>query len=292
MRPWEVLDPRALADSLSTGVRFRRAFAVFGIAAAMIATSGVVNTVLLTEWVYPFASFREIALPFTSARDVAFASVGYLVIGTVVVMFTLAAVSFASGRRGFSAELVSVVLHASAFVAVASALVLAYGLVAEQRTFYVVGVEVEGFKAENVSYAGKLIGSGDEVRGVAEVARAKRLEMRVEPNDVGSLKDGNYRERVVLRGLAVRANRTVSEVGDVVVSSITYDLMSYESLESVDIVPRVQREPISAAISVGGWVSMVVHSCWTLKIRMRAGKRWAAGAAVAVTVVLLVLGIL
>ncbi|MEN3047484.1 MAG: hypothetical protein ABDH63_01710 [Candidatus Caldarchaeales archaeon] len=292
MRLRDVLDPRALADSLSAGVRFRRAFAVFGIAAALVATSGVVNTVLLTEWVYPFTSFREIVLPFTSARDVAFASVGYLVMGTVVVTFTLAAFSYTSGRRGFSAELVSVVLHATAFVALASALVLAYGLVAEQRTFYVVGVEVEGFKAENVTYAGQLVGSAEEVRGVADVARAKRLEMRVEPEDVSSLRDGKFRERVVLRGLAVRANRTVLEVGDVVVSSIRYDLMSYESLESVDFVPRVQREPVSAAISVGGWISMVVHSCWTLKIRMRAGTRWAVGATAAVTAVLLILGIL
>ncbi|MCS7117837.1 MAG: hypothetical protein NZ957_03525 [Thaumarchaeota archaeon] len=292
MRLREIFDPVALANSLSSGPRFKRAFAIFLVSTASVATAGVVNTVLLTSWVYPFSNFREISLPFNSVRDVAFASVGYLVIGTVVLMFTLAAIAYATGRRGFSAELVSTVLHATAFMAVASALLLAYGLVTEQRTFYVVGVEVEGLKAENVTYSGTLLPSGNPISGSALIARAERMQMRVEPSDVDSLRNGGYLERVLLKGLTVRVNRTLIELGDVDLASIRYDLMSYESLESVEVVPKVSREPVSATLSVAGWLSMIVHSCWSLKIRMRAGRTWAIGAIITVVAVMVLLGVL
>ncbi|MCS7095056.1 MAG: hypothetical protein NZ988_04525 [Thaumarchaeota archaeon] len=292
MKLREILDPVALAQSFTSGPRFKRAFAIFVFSTALVATAGVVNTVFLTNWVYPFSTFKEISLPFTSPRDVAFASIGYLVIGTVVVMFTLAAITYATGRRGFSAELVSTVLHATVFMAIASAVVLGYGLVSEQRTFYVVGVAVEGFKAENVTYSGILLPSGEPISGSALITRAERLEMKADPSDIESLKNGSYLERLLLKNVTVRVNRTIIELGDLQLSSISYELMSYESLESFDVVPVANREPVSAILTVVGWVSMIVHSCWSLKVRVRAGRPWALGAVVVVCAVMMLLGIL
>ncbi len=291
-----LFDPRRLSSELERGVKMKRAFLVFSVTAVIAAVSYVYPLTVRTSWINPFEDVLEgVYFPFTSARDVTFAGLGYVLLGTVVTMFVLAAVIYVSRpTRGFSGELVSAVLHGSFVIAIASALLLAYDASLPVREEYVVGFELRGLKLENVTFA--LLQQGNTVEGRALILRAERVTAEV-VGDGGealgdSLRSGNFRTVVRLFDVSVRRGNEITAVGDAELLSAEYDLITYDSLVSYRVYPPLNRDPLSAAVSAVSWTWMVVYSVWTMKRLTRASNLWAISAAVVTVTALLFLGIL
>lgn len=292
-----VLDPRRLAADLEGGVRMRRAFLVFGLTAVVATLSYVYPLTVKTRWVNPFEGVLSgVYFPFTSPRDVAFSGLGYVVIGTVVTMFVLATIVYVTRpTRGFSAELVSAVLHATVAIGIASAFLLAYNAALPDREVYIVGFELAGMKLENVTYA--LLQQGNvTVVGEALILRAEKVVAEVEGLD-GALRDGaaaqgELRAVIRLSDVSVRRGLEITAIGDAELVWARYDLITYDSLVSYRVYPPVRRDPVSLAASAASWLGLVVHSVWAMKRLTRASNAWAVSAAAVTLLVLLALGVL
>ncbi|MDJ0274015.1 MAG: hypothetical protein NYU90_02285 [Aigarchaeota archaeon] len=292
-----VLDPRRLASELEVGVRMRRAFLVFGLTSAVATLSYVYSLTVKTRWINPFNGVLSgVYFPFTSPRDVAFSGLGYVVIGTVVTMFVLATIVYVSKpTRGFSAQLVSAVLHATVAVGIASAFLLAYNVALPERDVYVVGFELTGLKLENVTYV--LVQQGNvTVEGEALILRAERVTAFVEGGDEalrnGSGEPGSIRPVVRLSDVSVRKGLEITTIGDAELVMAKYDLITYDSLVSYRFYPPISRDPVSIAASVASWLWLVVYSVWAMKRLTGSSGLWAFSAASVTLLVLLVLGIL
>lgn len=292
-----VIDPRRLAAEIEVGVKMRRAFLVFGLTSFLATVSYVYPLTVKTRWVNPFEGVLSgVYFPFTSPRDVAFSGLGYVVIGIIVTMFVLATIVYLTRpTRGFSAELVSAVLHATVAIGIASAFLLAYNAALPEREVYVVGFELAGMKLENVTYALVQLGNVT-VEGEALILRAERVVAEVENSDE-VLRDGadapnGLRTVIRLSDVSVRKGLEVTAIGDAELVRASYDLITYDSLVSYRVYPPVMRDPVSLAASVASWLGLVVHSVWTLKRLTRASKAWAVSAAAVTSLVLLLLGIL
>ena len=292
-----VLDPRRLASELEVGVRMRRAFLVFGLTSVVATLSYVYSLTVKTRWINPFDGVLSgVYFPFTSPRDVAFSGLGYVVIGTVVTMFVLATIVYVSKPiRGFSAQLVSAVLHATVAVGIASAFLLAYNAALPERNVYVVGFELTGLKLENVTYV--LVQQGNlTVEGEALILRAERVTAFVEGGDEalrnGSGEPGSIRPVVRLSDVSVRKGLEITTIGDAELVMAKYDLITYDSLVSYRFYPPISRDPVSIAASVASWLWLVVHSVWAMKRLTGSSGLWAFSAASVTLLVLLVLGIL
>ncbi len=291
-----LLDPNRLASELEQGVKMKRAFSVFGLAAIAATLSYVYPLTVKTEWINPFEEVLEgVYFPFTSARDVAFAGLGYVLLGMMVMMFVLASFIYVTRpTRGFSAELVSAVLHASFVIVIASALLLAYDATLPTREEYVVGFELRGLKLENATFT--LLQKGNVTfEDQVLVLRAERVVAEVSGlnGTLGdSLRSGNFKTAVMLFDVSVRKGHEVTAIGDGELLRAKYDLITYDSLVSYKVYPQPKRDLLSVTVSAFSWIWMVVYSVWTMKKLTRAGNLWAVSAAAVTIIALLLLGIL
>lgn len=296
----EVFDPRRLAEGLRVEGRFRRGVAVYAVATLALVGSSLLFEVLKVHISFMMPTLSSIEPPGSSIRDIAFARVGYLVIGTLVVLGVLRISLYVAGLRGKpTTPFMSAFFHSFAFMALASLILLPPVLSAPEMNVNIVSIELGEVKMENASLVGYLSNS-TPLRLDARILRAEALrgEMLFENGSRpswGSLQGAppsGLVERIELRGAGARVGEEVLQLGDVVAESLTWDSITFRRYGDVVLYPPGGLNPLASLLTVASWIWVIGYTLVATGRLYGIGGRSLAASGAATFLALLVFGLI